>query len=33
MVFMADSMILEEGKPKELFEHPANENAANSLCA
>jgi len=31
VVFMADGMILEEGKPKELFEHPQNEKAANFL--
>ena len=31
VVFMADGMILEEGAPKELFEHPKNEKAANFL--
>ena len=31
VVFMADGMILEEGKPKELFEHPTNEKAASFL--
>ena len=31
VVFMADGMILEEGKPKELFEHPTNEKAINFL--
>ncbi len=31
VVFMADGMILEEGSPKELFEHPKNEKAANFL--
>jgi polar amino acid transport system ATP-binding protein len=31
VVFMADGMILEEGKPKELFEHPKNEKAINFL--
>ena len=31
VVFMADGMILEEGKPQELFAHPKNEKAANFL--
>ena len=31
VVFMADGMILEEGKPKDLFEHPTNEKAASFL--
>lgn len=31
VVFMADGMILEEGAPKELFEHPTNEKAINFL--
>ncbi len=31
VVFMADGMILEEGKPRELFEHPTNEKAINFL--
>jgi polar amino acid transport system ATP-binding protein len=31
VVFMADGMILEEGKPKEMFEHPTNEKAINFL--
>jgi len=31
VVFMADGMILEEGSPKELFEHPKNEKAINFL--
>jgi ABC-type polar amino acid transport system ATPase subunit len=31
VVFMADGMILEEGPPKELFEHPTNEKAVNFL--
>ena len=31
VVFMADGMILEEGKPKDMFEHPKNEKAANFL--
>jgi ABC-type polar amino acid transport system ATPase subunit len=31
VVFMADGMILEEGKPKELFEHPTNEKAISFL--
>lgn len=31
VVFMADGMILEEGKPKELFENPKNEKAINFL--
>ena len=31
VVFMADGMILEEGKPKELFDHPTNEKAINFL--
>ena len=31
VVFMADGMILEEGKPKELFDHPQNEKAINFL--
>ncbi len=31
VVFMADGMILEEGEPKELFEHPTNEKAISFL--
>ena len=31
VVFMADGMILEEGPPKELFDHPTNEKAINFL--
>ena len=31
VVFMADGMILEEGTPKELFEHPTNEKAISFL--
>ena len=31
VVFMADGMILEEGNPKKLFEHPTNEKAINFL--
>jgi polar amino acid transport system ATP-binding protein len=31
VVFMADGMILEEGKPKELFENPKNEKAISFL--
>lgn len=31
VVFMADGLILEEGEPKELFEHPTNEKAINFL--
>ncbi len=31
VVFMADGMILEEGTPKELFDHPKNEKAVNFL--
>ena len=31
VVFMADGLILEEGNPKELFEHPTNEKAINFL--
>ncbi len=31
VVFMADGMILEEGPPKDLFEHPTNEKAVNFL--
>jgi ABC-type polar amino acid transport system ATPase subunit len=31
VVFMADGMLLEEGTPKELFEHPKNEKAVNFL--
>lgn len=31
VVFMADGMILEEGTPKELFDHPKNEKAINFL--
>ena len=31
VVFMADGMILEEGTPKELFDHPTNEKAINFL--
>jgi len=31
VVFMADGRILEEGSPKELFDHPTNEKAVNFL--
>jgi ABC-type polar amino acid transport system ATPase subunit len=31
VVFMADGMILEEGKPREMFEHPKNEKAISFL--
>lgn len=31
VVFMADGMILEEGTPQEVFEHPKNEKAAAFL--
>jgi ABC-type polar amino acid transport system ATPase subunit len=31
VVFMADGMILEEGEPNELFEHPKHEKAVNFL--
>ncbi len=31
VVFMADGMILEEGSPKELFDHPTNEKAISFL--
>jgi ABC-type polar amino acid transport system ATPase subunit len=31
VVFMADGMILEEGKPSELFDHPKNEKTVNFL--
>lgn len=31
VVFMADGMILEEGPPKQLFEHPTNEKAVSFL--
>lgn len=31
VIFMADAMILEEGTPKEIFEHPQNEKAINFL--
>ena len=31
VVFMADGMILEEGTPKELFDHPTNEKAISFL--
>ena len=31
VVFMADGMILEEGTPKDLFDHPTNEKAINFL--
>jgi len=31
VIFMADGMILEEGTPKELFEHPKNEKAVSFL--
>ena len=31
VVFMADGMLLEEGPPKELFEHPTNEKAISFL--
>jgi polar amino acid transport system ATP-binding protein len=33
VVFMADGMILEEGKPKEFFEHPTNEKAISFLSS
>ncbi len=31
VVFMADGMILEEGSPKDMFEHPKNEKAISFL--
>jgi ABC-type polar amino acid transport system ATPase subunit len=31
VVFMADGMILEEGKPSDMFEHPQNEKAISFL--
>ncbi len=31
VVFMADGMILEEGTPKEIFDHPTNEKAISFL--
>ncbi|MGE4277318.1 MAG: amino acid ABC transporter ATP-binding protein [Lawsonibacter sp.] len=31
VVFMADGMILEDGKPKELFEHPSHEKTISFL--
>lgn len=31
VVFMADGMILEEGTPKDLFDHPKNEKAISFL--
>jgi len=31
VVFMADGMILEEGTPKDLFDHPTNEKAISFL--
>ena len=31
VVFMADGLILEEGTPKELFDHPQNEKAISFL--
>jgi ABC-type polar amino acid transport system, ATPase component len=31
VVFMADGLILEEGRPKEMFENPKNEKAINFL--
>ena len=31
VVFMADGMILEEGVPKDLFDHPQNEKAISFL--
>jgi len=31
VVFMADGMILEEGTPKDMFDHPTNEKAINFL--
>jgi ABC-type polar amino acid transport system ATPase subunit len=31
VVFMADGLILEEGTPKDLFDHPTNEKAINFL--
>lgn len=31
VVFMADGMLLEEGTPEEVFDHPSNEKAINFL--
>ena len=31
VVFMADGLILEEGTPKDMFDHPTNEKAINFL--
>ena len=31
VVFMADGMILEEGAPKDIFDHPTNEKAISFL--
>ena len=31
VVFMADGLILEEGAPKDIFDHPTNEKAINFL--
>ena len=31
VVFMADGMLLEEGTPQEVFDHPKNEKAINFL--
>jgi polar amino acid transport system ATP-binding protein len=31
VLFMADGMILEEGKPEVLFEHPTNDKAISFL--
>ncbi len=33
VVFMADGMILEQGKPKKLFENPTNEKAISFLSS
>jgi len=31
VVFMADGLIMEEGSPKEIFEHPKHEKLKNFL--
>ncbi|HBT79886.1 MAG TPA: polar amino acid ABC transporter ATP-binding protein, partial [Selenomonas sp.] len=31
VIFMGDGVIIEEGKPKDLFEHPQNERTKKFL--
>lgn len=32
VIFMADGVVVESGKPNELFEHPQNERTQNFLA-